>query len=1111
MSTEEQKILEIKVKYEDAIYGIVKYKEKIAELEAAEKSLKEQYKKGKVTYNEYVTQVAAVGEVVKEYKENVRGLSKEVQNNIKVEREQQGSLRALRAELSNCVKEYDSLSKAERESSTGKAMADHINAISAELKEAEEKTSRFYRSVGSYENSIKNALGLNNKFADSLLAIGKQSNSIPGMLSSAGTAATAFAKALMGLMTNPIFLALAGVVGAGTAFKWFFDYNKGIEEATRLTKEFLGLTGNELKAMRSEIQATADTFGKDYIDVLKAVDNIVSQYGISAQEALKVVNDGFVAGADLSGNMLSQIERYSASFHDAGIGAQELVTILAQTRSGIFSEKGVDLIETASKKIREMSIATTSSLDAIGISSKQVEADLRTGAKSTFDVIREISAKLKTLPQDSREVGSVLKDVFGKQGASGGLKMIESLSTMSTKIEDVKAVTGEYGKEQEKQLKATAELNATMSALFDMSEKGFGEMLLKLKTMAAEGLTAVLKGLVKIINYLVDVYNNSLLVRGGFESVSASVKTMWNVAKLVFNFLIDQVKGVARAFKGLAGIIEGVLSFDIDKMKQGFEGVMQAIGKTSKEMLADFGDFGKQSAKAYVDAFNNTIKGTKVGHLAIPENAGNGAQSASNILGGKLVGALENNGLGGKSKGNSADIARKELDEVRKAEDLLTKLVEDSYEKRRQIVVQKYDRQIADIQQRLQSEKNLTVNAKAAMNEQLKSLELLKGQELEELSDAEMRRRVEAEQKRISLILTTVKNGSLEERDLKLKHLNNQEQLDIEQAKKDCQNEEERQQMILAILRNYDQQREDLEKEFYNRQIRDAEEQIRKEYAARIAVEDEEMEKLRLRVEEKRALRDAAQQLEGESQEEWVIRQGHLNDDVAQSEKALSELEKTEAEKRQKFKLAELEAAGKVTDGLTSLFEALGESNSELTALSKMLALANIAISTGEAISKGVAASAGVPYPGNLIAIATTVGTVLANMASAIKIVKSMDEAKTAKYATGGDVIGSGTGTSDSVPAMLSNGESVMTAKATQMFAPVLSAFNQIGGGVPITAGNNPQTVVLDNGGFEDGMQIIAKAVAEGMKQAPRPVVSVEEINRVNNRLNKINQISVLE
>ena len=134
------------------------------------------------------------------------------------------------------------------------------------------------------------------------------------------------------------------------------------------------------------------------------------------------------------------------------------------------------------------------------------------------------------MPQDSREVGSVLKDVFGKQGASGGLKMIESLSTMSTKIEDVKAVTGEYGKEQEKQLKATAELNATMSALFDMSEKGFGEMLLKLKTMAAEGLTAVLKGLVKIINYLVDVYNNSLLVRGGFESVSASVKTMWNVA-----------------------------------------------------------------------------------------------------------------------------------------------------------------------------------------------------------------------------------------------------------------------------------------------------------------------------------------------------------------------------------------------------------------------------------------------------------------------------------------------------------------------------------------------------------------------------------------------------
>jgi hypothetical protein len=44
-------------------------------------------------------------------------------------------------------------------------------------------------------------------------------------------------------------------------------------------------------------------------------------------------------------------------------------------------------------------------------------------------------------------------------------------------------------------------------------------------------------------------------------------------------------------------------------------------------------------------------------------------------------------------------------------------------------------------------------------------------------------------------------------------------------------------------------------------------------------------------------------------------------------------------------------------------------------------------------------------------------------------------------------VSGPGTEKSDSIPAMLSNGESVINARSTRMFAPLLSAINQVGGG----------------------------------------------------------------
>ena len=45
-------------------------------------------------------------------------------------------------------------------------------------------------------------------------------------------------------------------------------------------------------------------------------------------------------------------------------------------------------------------------------------------------------------------------------------------------------------------------------------------------------------------------------------------------------------------------------------------------------------------------------------------------------------------------------------------------------------------------------------------------------------------------------------------------------------------------------------------------------------------------------------------------------------------------------------------------------------------------------------------------------------------------------------FATGGLVNGSGTGTSDSIPAMISNGEFVVNAKSTKQFLPLLSSIN---------------------------------------------------------------------
>lgn len=1105
MSTEEQQILNIKVNYEDAIYGIIRYKEKLEELKKAQEELKQKYEDGKVTYDEYATSMVSIEEQTKSHKATIRELSKEVQNNIKVEKEQEGSLKSLRAELSNAQKAYATLSREEREGAKGKEMEKHIMAITKEVEEAEEKVGLFQRRVGSYEQAIKSALGINSEFANSIMNMSAGGKGLAGIFDGAITSAKAFGTTLMGFMTNPVFLSLAGIAGVGVAFKWFFDYNKGIEESTRLTREFLGVTGDSLEAIRNDIQATADTYGKDYKEVLEAVDVLTSQYGYDTKEALQIINDGFQSGADLNGDMIAKIKQYAPAFHDATIGGRELVATIQQTRSGIFSDDGLNLIQMGSKKIREMSDKTAAALEGIGISSKKVEADLVSGSKSTFDVIKMISTKLKEVPQNSLEAGAVLKDVFGKQGANAGLKMIEQLDTMNIDLNKLKETTGEYGKKVNEQREANEELNGVMSAMFDMSQKGFGSMIANAKLFITRGIISMLKGIINLTNKIIDLYNESAVFRGLLQLIIALVKSFGSITRGVFNVIIDAAKMAGRAMKGLAQIVEGLVTFSWSKIKEGFATAITGnFTKTLNEGFSDIKKTGSSVANNFADGFNKTLKNKKIEHIKVSayvEKEGETTKTRDiNTAGYGKMGKGKKKKKAKKEKkkkGISAEeMAKKEEEAIRKAEDLLMQLVEQSEEQRRKAIEVQYDRQIEDVKRKLEREKGLTIKAKQALNTQINALEKLKAKKLSEFDTQTKEEALKREETYISNMLASVEKGSKEEYDLKVKSIQTAYQLELEEARKQVMNEEDKTKLLRSITEKYYKEEEDAYKEHKNKLIDEQTKAIEDRYKEKILetqIESngtDELGVLRLQYEEKQALLEAAQQKEGETIEEFNARKLQMAWEAQQAKQAVNE-------KEIEVESAKYQAISQMMGGLGQVAEAFGEQSKGLAKMAKVIALGEIAVNTGVAIAAGIKQAQSVPFPGNIAAIATTVTQVLAGIASAIKTVKS------AKFAKGGLVTGPGSDTSDSIPAHLSNGESVLTASATRMFAPALSAFNQIGGGVPIinNIGSNSQQM---------GEDFFVRAFARGMAMAPRPVVSVEEINKTNNRVETIERLATI-
>ena len=143
----------------------------------------------------------------------------------------------------------------------------------------------------------------------------------------------------------------------------------------------------------------------------------------------------------------------------------------------------------------------------------------------------------------------------------------------------------------------------------------------------------------------------------------------------------------------------------------------------------------------------------------------------------------------------------------------------------------------------------------------------------------------------------------------------------------------------------------------------------------------------------------------------------------------LTSEQRTEIERQNSIKLQEIEEEKAAK---------LKEIKKKQADIDLAVNIANIIASTAAAIASAIG-----PQGVVLIPLYTALGAI--QLATAVAQRQAV-----ASLARGGMVYGPGGPTDDMVPAMLSNGESVINAAATKKFAPLLSAINESTGGAPI-------------------------------------------------------------
>lgn len=444
----------------------------------------------------------------------------------------------------------------------------------------------------------------------------------------------------------------------------------------------------------------------------------------------------------------------------------------------------------------------------------------------------------------------------------------------------------------------------------------------------------------------------------------------------------------------------------------------------------------------------------------------------------------------------------KELELIRQAEDTALSLVKEGIEKQRQTINLQYDRQIEDLKRKLSSEKNLTDAAKKALNDSMVLAEQKRDADLKKLSDESIQALIKKETERIQLQLDSVKEGTSQEHNLRLSLIEQNRQAELAA---NLQLAEELRQSEADINAAYNKQITDENEAFRKEQFDRQSEYIRLEWENKILrAKEGTSQEYDLKLQQAQAEYDVLVNMDAVTKAALYESDAAYENAKLQGEKNIQNAIKARISAENEAVLAQMAAVTTITDAFSSMLDSFTEDNEALAAFAKTVALFNIGLSTAEAISKGVAAAQSVPFPGNIAAIATTIASVMANIAKAKQLVS---KEKNPKFGEGGDVSGP-SHASGGVTIEMEGGEGIINkhSMSNPLLRSIASAVNVAGGGVPFS--NVPIFPSVSGGGFDTAE---LKAVfVEALKEMPVPVVSVVEFTEVQDRVKMIQNNSTI-
>ena len=217
------------------------------------------------------------------------------------------------------------------------------------------------------------------------------------------------------------------------------DVASGVAEIHKQT----GLVEEDLAATTKGAYALADTFGYDVAESARAAKAMMTNFGVSGEEAMGLIAAGAQNGLDYSGELIDSVNEYSVQFAKLGFSADDMFHIFQEgADSGAWNlDKVGDAVKEFSIRSIDGSKTTTEAFKALGLDADEMMKTFAAGGDDASIAFQGVLTSLMDMDdQVARDAIGV--SLFGTQWEDLGVEAMAAMADIQSGAYDTEDALG---------------------------------------------------------------------------------------------------------------------------------------------------------------------------------------------------------------------------------------------------------------------------------------------------------------------------------------------------------------------------------------------------------------------------------------------------------------------------------------------------------------------------------------------------------------------------------------------------------------------------------------------------------------------------------------------